>query len=154
MSSGRLRSIAAATLWRASKEKADVARELQTVGDDIRSARSAGDAGAGTKPTADLEQRADRLRARLSELQQQLEAVSAEPNDSSDLVDALHAFDPLWEQLSTWEQERFIHTLVEQIRYDGKAGTVTLGFRSSGIKELCNWAPAIKEKYEHAQQRG
>ena len=138
----------------ASKEKADVARELQTVGDDIRSARSAGDAGAGTKPTADLEQRADRLRARLSELQQQLEAASAEPNDSSDLVDALHAFDPLWEQLSTWEQERFIHTLVEQIRYDGKAGTVTLGFRSSGIKELCNWAPAIKEKYEHAQQRG
>ena len=138
----------------ASKEKADVARELQTVGDDIRSARSAGDAGAGTKPTADLEQRADRLRARLSELQQQLEAVSAEPNDSSDLVDALHAFDPLWEQLSTWEQERFIHTLVEQIRYDGKAGTVTLGFRSSGIKELCNWAPAIKEKYEHAQKRG
>ena len=83
-----------------------------------------------------------------------MEAVSAEPNDSRDLEKALHAFDPLWEQLSTWEQERFIHTLVEQIRYDGKAGTVTLGFRSSGIKELCNWAPAIKEKYEHAQQRG
>ena len=51
-------------------------------------------------------------------------------------------FDPLWEQLSTWEQERFIRTLVEQVRYDGKTGTVTLGFRSSGIKELCNWAPS------------
>jgi hypothetical protein len=62
---------------------------------------------------------------------------------------ALHAFDPLWEQLSTAEQERFIRTLVDQVRYDGKTGTVTLGFRSSGIKDLCNWAPVMKEKYDH-----
>ena len=138
----------------AANEKADVARELQAVADEIRNARSAGEPGSTTKPAADLEERADRLRARLAELQQRLELVNAEANDPRDLEAALHAFDPLWEQLSTWEQERFIHTLVEQIRYDGKAGTVTLGFRSNGIKELCNWAPVIKEKYEHAQQRG
>jgi len=44
--------------------------------------------------------------------------------------------------LSTWEQERFIRTLVDQVRYDGKTGTVTLGFRSRAIRDLCNWAPA------------
>ena len=53
-----------------------------------------------------------------------------------------------------WEQERFIHTLVEQVRYDGKTGTVTVGFRSRGIRDLCNWAPAPKNGgYEHANQR-
>ncbi len=81
-------------------------------------------------------------------------AIDAEPTDPRDVETALHEFDPLWEQLSTWEQERFIRTLVEQVRYDGKTGTVTLGFRSSGIKDLCDWAPAVREKYEHAQQRG
>jgi site-specific DNA recombinase len=138
----------------ASKEKAHVARELQRVADEIGGAGSAGDSGSITRPPADLEQRANRLRVRLSELQHQLEGVSAQPTDPRDLETALHAFDPLWEQLSTWEQERFIHTLVEQVRYDGKTGTVTLGFRSSGIKDLCSWVPVIKEKYEHAQERG
>jgi hypothetical protein len=54
--------------------------------------------------------------------------------------------------LSAWEQERFIRTLVEHVRYDGKTGTVTLGFRSRGIKEFCSWVPALTEKHEHAKQ--
>jgi site-specific DNA recombinase len=66
----------------------------------------------------------------------------------------LGEFEGLWQQLSTWEQERFIHTLVEHVGYDGKTGTVTLGFRSRGMKELCGWAPAVTEKNEHAQQHG
>jgi site-specific DNA recombinase len=102
---------------------------------------------------ADLEDRAGRLSSRLAEIRQQVAAIEGEGAAPMDVEAAIHAFDPLWEQLSTWEQERFIRALVNQIRYDGKTGTVTLGFRSSGIKELCDWAPAITEKYEHAQQR-
>ena len=30
--------------------------------------------------------------------------------------------------------------------------TVTLGFCSAGVKELCNWAPALVERHEHAEQ--
>ncbi len=71
------------------------------------------------------------------------------PANPKEVEAALHAFDPLWAQLSTWEQERFIRTLVDQIRYDGRTGTVTLGFRSSGIKNLCNWPPVIREECEH-----
>ena len=70
-----------------------------------------------------------------------------------DVEAALHEFDPLWEQLSTWEQERFIRTLVEHVRYDGKTGTVTLGFRSRGIKDFAIGRRPIREKYEHAKQR-
>jgi site-specific DNA recombinase len=94
------------------------------------------------------------LRSVLQKLNEHAKNGEVGPANPKDVEAALHAFDPLWEQLSTWEQERFIRTLVDQVRYDGKTGTVALGFRSSGIKDLCDWAPVMKEKYEHAQERG
>ena len=43
----------------------------------------------------------------------------------------------VWDQLTTWEQETFIRTLIAQVRYDGGTGEVTVGFHSEGIKQLC-----------------
>ena len=136
----------------AMREKADVERELQRISQELAGAApmTAGGEFATTRP-AELQDRAQHLGGRLVEL---LPAVEETRTDPMDVEAALHAFDPLWEQLSTWEQERFIRTLVEQVRYDGKTGTVTLGFRSAGIKNLCDWAPAMKEKYQDAQERG
>ena len=57
--------------------------------------------------------------------------------DPSEVQEALRRFDPLWVRLTAWEQETFIRTLVSQVRYDGTKGTVTVGFRSEGIKEIC-----------------
>ena len=57
--------------------------------------------------------------------------------DPADVQDALMRFEPLWEQLNTAEQERFIRTLVAEVKYDGSTGMVTVGFHSEGIKELC-----------------
>jgi len=121
---------------------------LEKTSEEMRGIILGATAESNAKRIAELQDRSERLNMRLIEIQQEL---AAEPADSADLESALHAFDPLWEQLSTWEQERFIHTLVEQIRYDGKTGTVMLGFRSTGIKDLCNWANAITEKYRNAQ---
>jgi site-specific DNA recombinase len=105
-----------------------------------------------TDRLAELQDRVAHLNGRLADLRQQLAAIEAEGTDSQDVEAALHEFDSLWEQLSSWEQERFIRTLVEHVRYDGTTGTVTLGFRSRGIKEFCSWAPALTEKYEHTKQ--
>ncbi len=58
--------------------------------------------------------------------------------DPAAVQEALLKFDPLWEQLTTPEQESFIRTLVSQVKYDGTTGDVTIGFRSEGIKELCS----------------
>ena len=58
--------------------------------------------------------------------------------DPADVQTALLSFDPLWEQLTTSEQETFIRTLVNQVKYDGTTGEVTIGFHSDGIKELCS----------------
>jgi hypothetical protein len=65
------------------------------------------------------------------------DAISMPSPDPGDVQEALLKFDPLWEQLSTWERERFIRALVKEVRYDGPSGTVTVGFLSEGIKELC-----------------
>jgi len=79
----------------------------------------------------------------LSEVLQRI-AEARQPNepitDPADVQTALLKFDPLWEQLTTSEQETFIRTLVAQVKYDGTTGDVTIGFRSEGIKEICSLA--------------
>jgi len=67
------------------------------------------------------------------------EQASSDPMaDPGEVNEALLRFDPLWEQLTTWEQELFVRALVKQVRYDGVTQTVTVGFLTESIKELCN----------------
>ena len=139
-----------------AKEKTDVEQELQNIAQEMKetvsvAAVDGNSADRATGRLAELQDRVSHLSNRLGELRQLLAAIEAEGVDVQDVEAALHDFDSLWEQLSTWEQERFIRTLVEHVRYDGKTGTVTLGFRSRGIKDLCSWAPAMTEKHDHAK---
>src|SRR5260370_7914447 len=79
----------------------------------------------------------------LSEVLRRLErdrqetGLSGSTEDPGDVGEALTKFDPLWEQLTTWEQERFVRALVKEVRYDGRTETVTVGFLSESIKEQC-----------------
>jgi site-specific DNA recombinase len=141
------------------KEKADINRELKKIAQEMNVAVSVvGGRGRSseraTSQLAELQGRLSHLNGRIAEIHQQLVGLQSETVDPRDVEKALQEFDPLWEQFSTWEKERFIRTLVEQIRYDGKTGTVTLGFRSQGIKDLCDWAPGPMEQNEHTQRCG
>jgi len=64
--------------------------------------------------------------------------------EPSEVERALSEFDPLWERLTTWEQETFIRTLVAQVRYDGRTDNVTVGLHSEGIKHLCEQGRATE----------
>jgi site-specific DNA recombinase len=81
--------------------------------------------------------------AMLSEVLRQLEESRQQSgtdvpiNDPEEVRQALMRFDPLWEELTTAEKERFIRVLVKEVRYDGPNQIVTVGFRSEGIKALC-----------------
>jgi site-specific DNA recombinase len=139
-----------------NREKTDVEKELKKVAQEMTQTvsmvgKASPAAEFATNRLAELQDRVSHLNSQVMELQHKLDAIEAEGLNSDDVREALHDFDPLWEQLSGWEQERFIHTLVEHVRYDGKTGTVTLGFRSRGIKDFCSWAPALTEGYEHAK---
>ena len=102
----------------------------------------AGSKGAAAKSATDrlaeLHERAENQERRLAELRREI--GETDRVDANDLDQTLRNFDPLWEQMTTWEREKFIRALVEQVRYDGTTGTVTVGFRSGGHQEpLRKW---------------
>jgi site-specific DNA recombinase len=69
--------------------------------------------------------------------QQRRKSGSLQVTDPEDLRHALQQFEQLWEQLATSEQEKFIRTLVAEVRYDGRSKMVTVGFHCEGIKQIC-----------------
>jgi len=73
----------------------------------------------------------------LTAVMQQLEESGCGEVSRQDVAEALREFDGLWRELSPHEQERVIKALVETVSYDGRTGTVTVGFRSAGLKQLC-----------------
>jgi site-specific DNA recombinase len=128
------------------KEKTDIEIELKKIAQETGDAASmAGGARHVADHLIELQDRMKHLSGRLVDIQQQMLGLEAERANPKDVDTALQDFEPLWEQLSTWEQERFIRTLVEEVRYDGRTGTVTVGFRSSGIRDLCDWSSTKRE---------
>ena len=124
------------------KEQTAAERELEKLAAQITGLAALVNApGAASRSAidrlADLHERAAVLERQLAQVRRQLRDIDAERVDATDLQRALDNFDPLWEHMSAWDQEQFVHTLVEQIRYDGTTGTVTVGFRSNGIRSLC-----------------
>jgi len=73
----------------------------------------------------------------LTAVMQRLEELGAGDVRREDVAQALREFDGLWSHFAPREQEQLIKTLVEAVSYDGRTGTVTVGFRSAGLKQLC-----------------
>jgi len=80
----------------------------------------------------------------LTAVMQRLEELGAGDVRREDVAQALREFDGLWSHLAPREQEQLIKTLVEAVSYDGRTGTVTVGFRSAGLKQLCLLQEAYK----------
>jgi site-specific DNA recombinase len=126
------------------KEKAALEQEMEKTSLEIGElAAVAGSKGAAAKSATDrlaeLHESAERQERRLAELRREIAEAGGNGVDANDLDQALRDFDPLWEQMSTWEREKFIRALVEQVSYDGTTGTVTVGFRSAGVRSLCEY---------------
>ena len=124
------------------REKAAIERELEKLAQEM-----GGLAGLVSSPSPAARSATDRLAAlheRAAELEQRLAGVREKTGkaesqhvDSNDLQRTLEEFDPLWEQMTPLEREKFIGALVKQVSYDGNTGTVTVEFRSGGIRSLC-----------------
>jgi hypothetical protein len=83
---------------------------------------------------------------RLLEENRQQNGPTSPMVEPGDVRDALLRFDPLWDQLNGWEQERLIRALVKEVRYDGPNQTVTVSFLSEGIRELCQGDKTLMEE--------
>jgi len=93
-----------------------------------------------TDRMADLQERIGQTERRLSDVLQELAGLENQAVDEDDFRAALIEFGPVWESLTSREQARIVHSLVERVAYDGKTNKVTVSFRTAGIRRICRGA--------------
>jgi site-specific DNA recombinase len=118
------------------REKRVMEKELQRLGEEIAGlVRMNGK--LATDRMADLQDRVAVLERQLREVRDQLAESVGQTVDAASVRKTLSEFDGVWSEMTPREQEKFVKTLVERVSYDGAAGTVTVGFRTAGIRQLC-----------------
>jgi site-specific DNA recombinase len=93
--------------------------------------------GARFDRIAELHREIESAEHRLADLAMRTKAFELAEADPNNLRQTLERFDPIWEKLTTRDQERLIRTLITKVGYDGRTGKVTISFRHQQGKELC-----------------
>ena len=119
-----------------------IADDLRDAEDDLRALAAqtkrlvAKKDRAATDRLATVQERTREAERRQTELRERLAAAERERVDPDDLDAALSLFDPVWDALYPREQARVLRLFVERVGYDGRAGTLAITFRPTGIKTL------------------
>lgn len=113
-------------------------RELAT-----KAAAPGSDVSLTADRLADLQDQIRSIEQRMTAIREEVLSLERETVDESDLVKALSIFDPVWESLNLRERHMVMHLLIDRVAYDGCEGSVTVSFRSLGIKALCNEANGV-----------
>ncbi len=90
---------------------------------------------------ADLQERMRNAEQRATEIREEAVALTQDMIGEGEVIQALAAFNPVWESLSPKEQCRVVQLLVERVDYDGAKGKVSITFHPSGIKALAEELP-------------
>ena len=85
---------------------------------------------------AEVQEHSLETQRRLAAVESELAQLEAEQIDDADIKSALADFDGVWEALQPREQARVIELLVETVAWYGKAESVSITFRPTGIKTL------------------
>jgi site-specific DNA recombinase len=118
------------------REKRVIEKELQRLGEEIASlVRMTGK--LATDRMAELQDRVLVLERQLRDVRDQLAESVGQTVDAASVRKTLREFDGIWSEMTPREQEKFVKTLVERVTYDGATCTVTVGFRTAGIRQLC-----------------
>jgi len=72
----------------------------------------------------------------LQQVENELSATTGEGLSNADLSAAFQSFDPIWNRLTQHERCRLIATLIDQIRFNGETGDLTIAFHNCGIHTL------------------
>jgi site-specific DNA recombinase len=118
------------------REKRVIEKDLQRLGEEMSSlVRMTGK--LATDRMADMQDRVAVLERQLREVRDQLAESVGQTVDAASVRKTLQEFDGIWAEMTPREQEKFVKTLVERVTYDGTTCTVTVGFRTAGIRQLC-----------------
>ena len=138
--------VAAEALDQMARQRGDLDRDLETQRRSLRqlnhnlareAAKTSLDSGERFDRIVGIQKEIATTEQRLAELAAERKSREHDRLNAEDLRQTLAGFEAIWSRLTAREQERLIHLLVTQVGYDGRTGRVTVNFRSSGAKELC-----------------
>lgn len=69
-------------------------------------------------------------------IDQQLEATKSTQIERDEVKRVCEEFDSLWETLTTREQARILHLIVERVDFDNEKSTISIALHSNGIESL------------------
>jgi site-specific DNA recombinase len=74
---------------------------------------------------------------RVAELKREILVRERGRVDGDELHKTMEPFEALWKTMNIQEQSLLLRQLVEKVGYDGRTGKVTVSFKSTSIKKLC-----------------
>jgi site-specific DNA recombinase len=119
---------------RLANERTDLTGQRANLLDALQHGGVAANAIAGR--LAEVDEQLGRLQHRHDEITGQLAAIENAPVDEAACRTALAEFTSAWDELVPRERARVLGLLIDEVRYDGPAGEVTISFRDNGIRAL------------------
>jgi site-specific DNA recombinase len=129
-----------AEMKRLRGEQASLGRDSRRWHAELAKAAAQGPSPGTTARLADLQERIKGAEVRLTQLVAELDAQERQHLDEDEAAATLAQFDPIWQALTTREQERLLHLLIERVDYDGESGNISLTFHRTGLKALASQA--------------
>jgi site-specific DNA recombinase len=119
------------TVERLKKDKSALDREILGHYEQLNRAIAV---GANETAFADIQDQIREKEQRVSEIVDEMTAVSGLSIDESDVRDALGRFDEVWAALSPIERAKAIRQIVNSIYYDGHSKELSISYHPLGIK--------------------
>lgn len=119
---------------RLAQAKADLGSQRTNLLDALQHGGAAANAIAGR--LAEVDEQLGGIQQRQEEVAAQLTAIATDPVDEDAIAEALAEFTRLWDELVPRERHRVLRLLIEEVRFDGHAGEVSIQFRDNGIRAI------------------
>ncbi|MBM3740765.1 MAG: recombinase family protein [Acidobacteria bacterium] len=85
---------------------------------------------------AEIREQLDAGETRAEDLRKEILRREKQRIDEKELRRTMESFEDVWKAMNLEEQRTLLRQLVEKVGYDGRTGTVTVSFKSAGVKEL------------------
>ncbi|OPZ23479.1 MAG: DNA-invertase hin [Lentisphaerae bacterium ADurb.BinA184] len=85
---------------------------------------------------AAIQERVSQIAREAADVHGRLANLRAATPGESEIVEACRLFDPLWDTLTSREQHRILHLLIERVEYDAAEETISITFHPTGIQAL------------------
>lgn len=118
------------------RERRGLERELAKLTRELGELAALGHDGRLAGRLAEVGSRIDAGERRMAEIESQEGALARAQIDPDEAVQALAAFNPVWDTLTPKEQTRIIQLLVAQVDYDGAASDISIKFKADGLGTL------------------